>query len=467
MLVDTNLVATANSQQDQIGLVFDDIRTRTAAIDGIPYANTFYSEIAGDTAYDVSYPVVIDDEHMGSLSILYSMDTVQAAIQKNLIVVIVTGIFAFLILGFVLFRSSNEIVQVVNRLKEQMGLIASGDFTHQVPDELTSKNDELGEISVAIASMQASVRDVVCDVIEAAQQLAASSQELTATSQQSATAADEVAKVIEDIAQGAADQAKETEQGVVSISDLGDLVLQNKDYTETLNTRTDNVNTLKDEGLAIIAELVSLTTLSNNSAAEIHQIIINANESAGRISAASQIIKNIADQTNLLALNATIEAARAGESGRGFAVVASEIKELAEQSNQFTGEITEIINELTADTLNAVSTMEEVGKVVSQQSQSVGMTNNKFDGIAQAIEEMDLIIGHVSDSSDEMTKRKDYIINVMEQLSAISEENAAGTQEASASVEEQTASTEEIAHSSEELARIAERLNQRVSQFTV
>ncbi len=80
------------------------------------------------------------------------------------------------------------------------------------------------------------------------------------------------------------------------------------------------------------------------------------------ITAALDIISEIADQTNLLALNATIEAARAGEHGRGFAVVASEVRGLAERTKEATSRIGDMLgrfrNQVTAMTGEAESTRE-------------------------------------------------------------------------------------------------------------
>ncbi len=466
LLINPELEVIGSNDEGLLGQVYDDEKLKMTATEGLPSSQqTTYTD--GTSIYNINYPAVVNGEVVGALSIGYSLTSVQRAIQANMVTIAVAGLLVFLILAVVLYTSSQYAVNIVNQLKGLVGAMAAGDFTQTVPEDLVRKNDEFGEISQAISTMQQAIHRVLASVISAAEQLAASSQELTATSDQSATAADEVAKVIEDIAEGAASQAKETEQGVLSIAVLGDLMIDNQGDIKELTTSTDKVNHLKDEGLDIIEELLVTTANSNQAAQQIYDIIINTNKSAGDIEKASGMITSIAEQTNLLALNAAIEAARAGEAGKGFAVVAEEIRKLAEESSSFTREINKIIHELTAQTLTAVETMEEVGKTVESQTNSVDLTNYKFDGIAQAIENMQQVINRVRDSSHEMVHKKEAIMTMIEQLSAISEENAAGTQEAAASVEEAAASTQEIAHSSEELAKIAEDLNRQVSQFKI
>lgn len=174
-----------------------------------------------------------------------------------------------------------------------------------------------------------------------------------------------------------------------------------------------------------------------------------------------------AEQTNLLSLNAAIEAARAGNAGKGFAVVADEIRKLAEQSNQFTSEIDFVIQELTEKTGSSVKAIEEVGVIMESQTVSVNNTMEKFEGISNAIDEIQNIIKNLNDASFVMEGKKEEMIATIENLSAISEENAAGTQEVSATVEEQTASLDEIAGASDSLAILAENLQFEIGKFQI
>jgi len=393
--------------------------------------------------------------------VLSGLNKLRNIIAIGAIIFLVLGLLAAVILGMSI---SKPIVDLSNIIEDISNYNLSMTQDSKVLKYLRRK-DEIGDISNSLLVMHKNLLSLIQDISNASEQVAASSEELTATSQQSATASDEIAKVIEEIAEGASDQANNTQEGALNIDQLSKLMGKNQQELQDINHAADEIEGLKNEGLKIVGKLVSKTKESNDASNTIYDIITNTNKSAEKIENASEMIKSIAEQTNLLALNAAIEAARAGEAGNGFAVVAEEIRKLAEESNRFTEEIVQIIQDLLQKTSYAVSTMENIKAVIKSQAESVEMTNERFEGIANSIEKMGNLIVLINESGIEMQSKRDEIIGVIQNLSAISEENAAGTQEASASVEEQTASMEEIAAASEVLAQLANQMQESVAKF--
>ncbi|OWZ83339.1 methyl-accepting chemotaxis protein [Natranaerobius trueperi] len=460
-----DLKIEAHSNEDRIGMEVDDEGLKQAAVHKEHFTDEYYYEPEDVDVYDVIVPVEIDGEHVGALNIGYSMEEVQGAVYENLLRVGIIGLVTFLILSLILYRSSNYVVTTLGKLRDHLNKLSSGNFADNLTDKELTLKDELGEISKSIDTMQNSVVEMIRDIHYKSEQVASSSQELSATSEESTQSANEVAKTIEEIANGASTQAQDTDEGVKEINDLGNYIQKNHTDVENLNNTAGKVDTLKDEGLTIVEDLVNKTEHLNTRTTEVNDIILNTKNSAEQITEASEMIKNISEQTNLLALNAAIEAARAGEAGQGFSVVADEIRKLAEESSKFTEEIDSIIKDLLEKSNYAVTTMEEVKEIVDSEKESVEQTSTKFSGIKDAIEQVKEVLQDVNDSGKEMEEKKDKIISVMENLSSISEENAAGTEEASASVEEQTAAMEDISRASDSLAKLSEEMKTSIDKF--
>ena len=464
--MDNNYNYIANDDPDYIGKNMSD---EVAVVDSFKEKRVIGSnkEYDGFEVYDIVYPVIIDGEQLGALKIGFYLDNVNTAIKNNIISIGLIGLLVIGLLVFTLYRSSKEILTALNSMKADTEMMANGDFSLDAPEEFQAREDEFGEIARANMNMKKSIRNILRDVITRAEVVAAHSEELTATTHQSELAADELSTVIEEIAHTSTLQAEDVENGSNAMGELNREMELNKLNIERLNHSTREVNTLKDEGLELIGDLVDKTEEVREAIQKIGVVIDDTNASAANIAKAIEMIQSISEQTNLLALNAAIEAARAGESGRGFAVVAEEIRKLAEDSNKFTGEIELIVNDLTSKSLEAVETMDQVEEIINSQGSSVDRTNAKFEGISLSLEEIQEVISRVSKSNEDMAAQEERLTNLIENLATVAEENAAGAEEAAASVEEQKAVMTEINNASEELAKVAEELNSAASLFTI
>lgn len=136
--------------------------------------------------------------------------------------------------------------------------------------------------------------------------------------------------------------------------------------------------------------------------------IENIKDYSKQITNITMVIHNIAEQTNLLAMNAAIEAAHAGEQGRGFTVVADKIRKLAED----TEENSKIINEIIHQTIDAIDYTANL---------SVRSTE-AIEKIAEDSKTLATLISTISNANDELDIGRHDILNNVKNLNSITEE---------------------------------------------
>lgn len=377
---------------------------------------------------------------------------------------IITLIVLLIIISVATFLIANNLMSPLVGLKETFFRAADGDLTVQAQ---VKSDNEIGELGTSFNLMLRNIGKLIKEVKGSAYTLSNATSRLKEIISQTSTATNEVATAIEDIAKSAGDQARDTEFGAEKVNDLSDSIEDVSQAIEIMNEVFVETNQLSNRGLDIVQSLIQKSKETANAANDVNDIVMSVDQSSEKIGVMTESIEQIAEQTNLLALNAAIEAARAGEHGRGFAVVAEEVRKLAEQSAKAANEIKELIGEIQRESKIAVRAMNKSNDIVREQDEAVKQTEGIFNEISSTIKVLMEQVEDIKRYNDIMTNKKNDLIDVISNISAVAEETSASTQQVSASTEEQLAAIEEVNNYSYELNELAQNLLKIVEKFHI
>lgn len=386
------------------------------------------------------------------------------AIRK--IIFIITAIITLLAIGASLLLAG-AITKPINAAVSYLQQIGSGNLATEIPESMLKKQSEVGTMVRAINDMKMDIQKMIGGISGSAHIVSQSAVSLKDSMDQTQMASSQITESIIQLSTASSDEANTVMQGSEKVEELGGAIDQVTGSTQEILRLAHHTSELNQRGIGIVQELVGRFNSTLQSSEQSVQAINDVNDSAGEISSILVTILEISRQTNLLALNASIEAARAGEHGRGFAVVASEIRKLAEQSASAVNDIGQIITNVNTQVGAAVQAIGSSRELFINQETAVRETESVFNDIMISVDSQMGKAGQVNDHIQVMIAKRNDLMDVFTNISAITEENAAITQDVSAAAEEQLATIDNVAGYLNQLKGLSKELEENIKKFTI
>ncbi len=430
-----------------------------AAVDQEPYEDEwgkFYS--AYSPVFNSNGKVV------GVIAADFSAAWYDEQIGKQVRNVILLTVGTLLISIVLVLLPISRIKKGFNALNDKLCDIAdgSGDLSKNV---VMDSGDEFEVIAGNMNTFIGQVRDIVAGVKGSVESSVSSSRELSELAEHASNTMNDLSEAVSGVSRGANQQAEDVNTAsadVASItsklSGMHGTINKSDDYTSNMSRNSEEVSQSFDV-------LIDAIKKSMDELAEVTDGIGKVGSSVDGVIEAAEAINSIASQTNLLSLNASIEAARAGEAGRGFAVVAEEIGKLAIQSNESSASIKQIMDELKGHTSRAISQVNQLNTIMKEQEKTSTYSREHlmtlFEDINNTKQSFDLIRNDTAD----IQSACDKLNNLIESLSAISQENAASASVTANSVSEITGIIGDVSGKAENIKDISDGLGSMVSKY--
>ncbi|MBN1499905.1 MAG: substrate-binding domain-containing protein [Spirochaetes bacterium] len=268
---------------------------------------------------------------------------------------------------------------------------------------------------------------------------------------------------LDSVTKGAMQQAADAEECAKITNDLISKLENVTEASFLMNDKAEIARKMSDFGRENILDLTEKSLSSSKSIEDVNNRISILNDTAKNISVITTAIAEIANQTNLLSLNASIEAARAGDKGRGFAVVAEEITKLADQSFSSSSEINELVRNIQDQVSITTEKLHETIETLTSEGNSVQKTNDAFNNISEAINELHVQLKEVETGINSLMHYKTELSQSISSIAAVAEEAAASTEEITSLMYSQTNSVEILVQLSINMKQFLDSLTEKIS----
>ena len=369
-----------------------------------------------------------------------------------------------LILSTISFLIVKRITKSIKKLESTIETLVQNDLVAK-QEKYQIEHDELESLCNKTVDFSNSLNHIMAKFKVVSTELEVISSELKESVGVTNDTCTQISDAIESVASGAVAQAEDTSNASQNINEMSYELSTIRLNASDLNDFANSMDIAKNDVMNTLEELLIVNkTMADDISSTSNQVNATS-ESVKQIEKAVNMISDITEQTKLLSLNASIESARAGEHGKGFAVVAEEIGKLANQSAESSNEINSILKILVKNYNIIIQQMQNTSNNMTTQNSKLFETRKVFkvleddiNGAVKRISEINTMVEHLDTELSEMV---DMITN----LSAISEENSASTEQIRASVEELTSTINQVYEMSIEVNSSADILMQEVNVF--
>lgn len=375
-------------------------------------------------------------------------------------------VFVIAIAGMVVSALlANSVSNALNKGIECVEEVATGNLNVSLNSKHLTRQDEAGDLTRAIDRLMKDLRKMIGDINSSTNMLITESDTLEQSSKQAVDGMEQILSAVDTITAEAESQADDTKSASENVVCMGNLITETDSEAVVLNQSADNMMSSSDKSNSAIIELRSTNKEVTDVVCEISKLAEQTNESAAAIREAAGLISDIAEQTSLLSLNASVEAARAGESGKGFAVVADEIKKLSDQSNDASGNIDEIVNNLFINSEHVVQVMQKMQEVIENQNKRIVNTEESVGEVISQIQSSIRSIRGIEGKTQELEQIRKEVIDMITGLSDIAEHNVNSTKETRTVIVGISEHFRDVEQSAENLRNTADILEQNIRNF--